>query len=311
MENLVIKAVALLFALSMLLGLSACSIGEQPPQYDSAADAVANYELQTCIADDETLGNFDILYSYGDDPYEENLFWCDADIYNVYIIGIMLGSDEAYTDGFHLFDVSLLRSGEGIYYKRTVPEGYPTEAIVYTANGNTYIYAIAYNGLYGGISLIELDQLIVDADKYADALSFESSTDIASSTDTRGILVYWCDGEYSGEKYNIYTSKVTVESESKWHVWKAIKQANCFISSNCSLLSADPLDGNDNILVLNFSDRFYNIKESELELTLLHCIANTYIEAYELEAVIFMVDGEYYQTAHCEPGEQFTFCDAS
>lgn len=313
MKNTLKRAAALLLCAVLLFSFAACTPGVQPPaggENNEGDSTPANPELLTAVASDEVLDRFGIIYSYGSDPYEENVFWCEAEMTDVYIIGIMMVQDGAITDGVHHFDAACVKPGEAIHYKAMVPEGYPAEAIVYTANGETYMYAIAYNGRDGGVSLITIDKLIVDAEEYDSLVNPTTTTTTKTPTTTTTttestemmIQVYWLNDELS-----VFVKEVTIESDSKWHVWRAIKQANEYIDRNASLLSAEMLKGRNGVMELDFSEEFYSFRYSMIEYVLLECIANTFIEAYDLEAVRFKVEGEYYESDNCPAGIDFTY----
>lgn len=314
MKKTIVRITSILMCILMLFTFAACDTGTQPPaggEDDSNNVTPANPELLTAVATDEILDRFGIIYSYGNDPYEENVFWCEAEMTDVYIVGVMMVQDGAITDGKHRFDAASVKPGEAIHYKAMVPEGMPAEAIVYTANGNTYMYAISYNGRDGGISFITIDKLIVDAAQYDSFYTTTTTTATTTKTTTTTtttestemmIQVYWLNDELT-----VFVKEVTIESDSKWHVWKALKQSNEYIDKNASLLSAEMVKGRNGVMELDFSEEFYSFRYSMIEYVLLECIANTFIEAYDLEAVRFKVEGKYYESDNCPAGIDFTY----
>ncbi len=320
MKKLIIAMAAMLLCLCMALVCAACTDTtpdpiDPPPGNDTVQpgddvqETPASGELLTAVTSDDLLDRFEVVYVYGNDEIEDYLFWCEADITELYIVGLDGDADGWVTNGEHRFDLGQLKAGEALNYKRMVPEGFPLEAVIYTANGQTYRYAIGYNGRDGGISLVEIDSLFVIPDNAGDTTAEETTTTTAKTTTTTAstevmAAIYWV-----AEDMNIFAMERTIESDSKWHVWKALKIVNELIPSDCSLLSADMLQGRDGIMVLNFSESFEQIPTTMHGRRLMLAIANTYVEFYEINAVRFQIEGEYFENEFCQYAEEIGYTD--
>ncbi len=275
-------------------------VSSEPQKEDNEKKDEASPLLQTAITDDEHFARFSKFYPFGDDPIEDYVMWCDAGMTDFYVLGIYYGDEGYITDGKHLFDVPSVKPDEAINYMRMVPEGMPTDAVVYTANGKTYTYAVTYNGRDGGIYLSEIENLTVDPDFKAPSFDEPESADEPSS---EGFMaeIYWVNDDLE-----VFAREMTVESDSKWHVWKALKSLNSQIPSKCSLLSGTMVKGRNGIMELDFSKEFKDIGGMTGR-PVLEAIANTYITAYDLQAVRFMVEGEYLESAICGYSEEFAY----
>ncbi len=316
------RITALLLCLIMILSVAACggkdeseggkqaSTPSAPPVVTTTADGTLIAE----ITEDKHFMQFDIFYTFGDDEYEDYVLWCKAEMTDFYIVALHPDTEQWVTDGVKLFEKDKITPKEAVNYIRMVPEGFPSDAIVYTANGKTYMYAVGYNGRDGGISLIEIDRLIVDPDAFTTTTTTttttkkkttttKATTTTAKSTEEM-MEIYWVSDELA-----IYAREMTIESNSKWHVWKALKSLNKQIPSKCSLLSGDMLKGKNGIMVLDFSAEFMDVITSMKGRPVLEAIANTYIINYDLQAVRFTVDGEYVESAICGYAEEFAYTE--
>lgn len=137
---------------------------EPAPEVDPVPDDDASPVIQSAVTDDEHFARFDDFLVFGDDEIEDYILWCDVEMTDFYITNIYYDEDGWLSDGKHLFDAETVPVGTAINYLRMVPEGFPTDAVIYTANGRIYMYAIGYNGRDGGISFMEIDKLTVDPD---------------------------------------------------------------------------------------------------------------------------------------------------
>lgn len=309
MKKAFLRITSVFLCVVMLFSLFACT---KTPEDTAVSSSVINNtdasgELKTAILNDENTKNFNLLYTYGNDEIESYLFWCDLEMTNLYIVKVMATEENWLTDGIHLYEQASVKPNEAINYKQMVPEGMPVEAVLYTAGGKNYAYAIAYNGRDGGIDLMEINGLTVDADEFNSRQpSYEEEPEVTTTTPAPStemmVEVYWVS-----EDFEVFAKEMTIESESKWHVWKALKLSNQYIPRDCSLLDFAPLKGREGVLELNFSESFNQIKGSMVEYLLLQAIANTFINAYDLIAVRFKVEGEYYQSDNCPAGIDFEF----
>ncbi len=256
--------------------------------------------IQSAVTDDVHFARFDTFLVFGSDEIEDYVMWCDMEMVDFYITNIYYDENGWITDGKHLFDAKTVPVGTAINYLRMVPEGFPTDAVIYTANGKTYMYAVGYNGRDGGISFMEIDKLIVDPDYTSPTFDEPEASD---STEVL-IEVYWVS-----DNLEIFALEYTIESDSKWHVWKALKAQNKQIPSKCSLKSGEMVTGRNGVMELDFSKELMDIGSSMKGRPTLQAIANTYISAYDLQAVCFMVEGEYLESAICGYAEEFAYTD--
>ncbi len=327
MKRTLSRIIALLLCLLTLFSVAACggkdesdggkqaSAPSDPPAVSTPA---ANGALHADITDDKHFKQFDIFYAYGDDEYEDYMLWCEAEMTDFYIVALHPDTEQWVTDGVKLFEKDKITPKEAVNYICMVPEGFPAEAVVYTANGKTYMYAIGYNGRDGGISLMEIDRLYVDADSAktttttaATTTTKEKTTTTTKATTTTTeadpsvmVEIYWVSDDL-----DIFAQEVTIQSDSKWHVWLALKTLNKQIPSKCSLKSGNMVKGRNGIMELDFSEHFMKVGSSMTGRPVLQAIANTYIMTYDLQAVRFLVEGEYLETAICGYAEEFAYTD--
>ncbi len=260
-------------------------------------DPDASPLLHTDITTDELLKKFKNVYPVGSDEYENYVFWCEAVMTDFCIVNIFYDEDGWVTDGKRIFEKEKIAPSEAVNYIRMVPEGFPCDAVIYTAKGKTYMYAIGYNGRDGGISLMEIENLVVDPDYKAP--SFDDP-----ETETDGVLI---EAFWVSDDIEVFAREFTIESDSKWHVWKALKQLNKHIPTKCSLLSGEMVKGRNKVMALDFSAELNSIDGTRYGRALLQAIANTYITTYDLSAVRFKVEGKYFENSICGYSEEFGY----
>ena len=319
---------SLILCIIMLLSIVGCTTtAESKPEEDLSLpqQPVVSGELHADIATDELMSKFGLIYSFGSDEYENYIFWCEAEMTDFYIVVLYPDVERWTTNGVHLFDAEKIAPNEAINFRRTVPEGFPTDAVVYTALGTTYMYAIGYNGRDGGITLVEIDRLFFDGNQAPDNVSdsaapkttttttktttIKTTTTKATSTTTTATAssefmaeIFWVSN--TGE---VFPREMTIESNSKWHVWKALKQLNEAIPTSCSFLGSETIKGRNGVVVLDFSDDLLLLEDFEHGHLVLQAIANTYIEAYGWNAIRFKVEGEYLDNTICGYSEEFGY----
>lgn len=321
MKRVLCSVLALMLSVLVIFGMTACGEkGETKPDQPSSQPVEtvpeADGALHAEITDDKHFMQFELFHSFGNDEYEDYMLWCEAEMTDFYIVGLIPDTENWVTDGVKLFEKDKITPNESVNYMRMVPEGFPAEAVVYTANGKTYMYAIGYNGRDGGISLMEIDRLFVDSEAApteettttTEATTTTTTTTTKATTTTTAASseimteIYWVS-----EDLDIFVRETTIESDSKWHVWKALKSLNKQIPTKCSLISGEMVKGRNGIMELNFSSEFMDIGTSMKGRPVLEAIANTYITTYDLQAVRFMVEGEYLESAICGYAEEFAY----
>ena len=326
---------SLILCIIMLLSIVGCTTtAESKPEEDLSLpqQPVVSGELHADIATDELMSKFGLIYSFGSDEYENYIFWCEAEMTDFYIVELYPNIEKWTTNGIHLFDAEKIAPNEAINFRRTVPEGFPTDAVVYTALGTTYMYAIGYNGRDGGITLVEIDRLFVDGnqalDNVSDSAAPETTTTTTKTTTTKTTTIKTtttkattttttatASSEFMAEIFwvsntgEVFPREMTIESNSKWHVWKALKQLNEAIPISCSFLGSETIKGRNGVVVLNFSDDLLLLEDFEHGHLILQAIANTYIEAYGWNAIRFKVEGEYLDNTICGYSEEFGYTD--
>ena len=316
---------SLILCIIMLLSIVGCTTtAESKPEEDLSLpqQPVVSGELHADIATDELMSKFGLIYSFGSDEYENYIFWCEAEMTDFYIVEIYPDVERWTTNGVHLFDAEKIAPNEAINFRRTVPEGFPTDAVVYTALGTTYMYAIGYNGRDGGITLVEIDRLFVDGnqapDNVYDSAAPETTTTTTKTTTTKATTTTTtatASSEFMAEIFwvsntgEVFPREMTIESNSKWHVWKALKQLNEAIPTSCSFLGSETIKGRNGVVVLDFSDDLLLLEDFEHGHLVLQAIANTYIEAYGWNAIRFKVEGEYLDNTICGYSEEFGYTD--
>ena len=323
---------SLILCIIMLLSIVGCTTtAESKPEEDLSLpqQPVVSGELHADIATDELMSKFGLIYSFGSDEYENYIFWCEAEMTDFYIVELYPDVEMWTTNGIHLFDAEKIAPNEAINYRRTVPEGFPTDAVVYTALGTTYMYAIGYNGRDGGITLVEIDRLFVDGNQATDNTSDSADTEAVTTTSTTTTTkttttttkatttttTATASSEFMAEIFwvsntgEVFPREMTIESNSKWHVWKALKQLNEAIPTSCSFLGSETIKGRNGVVVLDFSDDLLLLEDFEHGHLILQAIANTYIEAYGWNAIRFKVEGEYLDNTICGYSEEFGYTD--
>jgi len=324
MKNKIRNLLLVFVCLLMVCLVSACNTSDTSGGNTDASQPVnntppVNVQLNTAVYTEGCTAKFEVVYVYGNDEIESYILWCDAEVTDFHIVGVTNNDGKWTTNGVRLLEIETLKTNEVLVYNQMVPEGMPMEAVIYTANGVTYRYAIGYNGRVGGIDLIEIDRLYVVADGADES---EENTTTAATTTTSAsattaatttvavpedfmTTIYWVS-----EDDSIFPREMTIESNSKWHVWKALKNLNKdYIPSKCSLISGDMLLGRDGIMVLNFSSDFSDVTTAMNGRLVLQAIANTYVETYDINAVRFQIDGDYFETAVCGYAEEFGYID--
>lgn len=282
---------------------------EQQDEIPQTETETASAQLCTAVAVEGSTAEFEVVYIYGSDPYEKYLFWCEKEITDFCIVGLAFDSEGWTTDGVRRLEIETLSPGEAVYYNMMVPEGAPAEAVMYNCDGERYMYAISYNGRDGGISLIEIDTLAVGGEILPTTASNQTPPTEAQTATTAAAVeimaeIYWLNLD----TFEIFAKEMTIESDSKWHVWRAVKLENAsVIPAECGLIDAR-ID-EEGVLALNLTSSFDEIKNKSTmcERLILSAIANTFIQVYDLTAVQFLVEGEYYRSPNCEAGEKFTY----
>ncbi len=234
--------------------------------------------LQTAIADENNVNNFETVHHVGDYGYEQNLIWCERKIENVEIIPIeTVDAETWYVNDAAVFSAGELLPGSAILLDLLVPEGYPSHGISYCADGVQYVYSIGYNGRDGGLSFVEIE--LTDKPK---AESFSAT--VYSIEDTEGTL-------------KLNGKETTVESSSAWHVWAQVKEQNSSYIPKTAYLNSFTVAGTQGRLDLG--DGIYSANlGSEYGTKMLEAIANTYIVSYNLDSLYITVNGEAYSDGH-------------
>lgn len=319
MKRLLIVFTALVLCFVTVFSLAACDeeteapVTSVPNEAPAVSTPAADSTLHAEITEDVHFKQFDVFYSFGNDEYEDYMLWCEAEMTDFYIVGLIPDTENWITDGVKLFEKDRITPKEAVNYMRMVPEGFPSDAVVYTANGETFMYAIGYNGRDGGISLIEIDRLFVDPE--AGVSEETTTTTEATTTTTKATTTTTASTEIMAEIYwvsddlSIFVREMTIESDSKWHVWKALKSLNKQIPTKCSLISGEMVKGRNGIMELDFSEEFMEVGNSMKGRPVLEAIANTYITTYDLQAVRFKVEGKYLESAICGYAEEFAYTE--
>ncbi len=322
------KGIAFFLALCMCAALLSMAVGcnggvNQPtvpslPSPPPPAENTSNPIIHADVTGEELLGRFGIVHTFGNDEFEDYILWCEAEMTDFYIVALDPNAEGWSSNGEKLFEAAKIATNEAINYKRMVPEGFPSDAIVYTANGTTYMFAVSYNGRDGGITLIQIDRLNIGPSTSTSAESTpitEKTTEkttaktTATTTTTAASEEFMAEIFWVSDDLSIFAREMYVESSSKWHVWKALKSLNKQIPSKCSLLSAETVLGRNGVLVLDFSKEFEDIANSMTGRVVMEAIANTYISAYDLTAVRFTIEGQYFENAICGYAEEFGYTD--
>lgn len=263
---------------------------------NNATDELKEPVLRTAIADGTNESRFDSVKHIGDYGYEQNLIWCERTIQNVTIIPIE--SEDAltwYTDGTVVCAYDELLPTEALKLDMMIPEGFPSHAISYYADGVRYVYAIGYNGRDGGISFIEID--------VAKKPETEESTETVTQFDA---VIYVVEATDSGAQ--LTAKNVTVESSSAWHVWASLKEHNSDIIPRTAYLNGFSVDGL--VGTLDLGEGIYGANlGAEFEAEMINAIAKTYLRSYALEKLYITVDGEIYSGGHFEIEEAFTLSE--
>lgn len=234
--------------------------------------------LQTAIADENNVKNFEVVHHVGSYGYEQNLIWCERKIENVEVLPIeAVDVDTWYVNGTAVFTADELLPGNAILLDLLVPEGYPSHGISYYADGVQYVYSIGYNGRDGGISFVEIE--LTDKPKVE---SFSAT--VYSIEENDGIL-------------KLNAKKTEVESSSAWHVWAQVKEQNSSYIPKTAYLNSFTVDGAQGRLDLDEGIYSANLG-SEYGVKMIEAIANTYIVSYSLDSLYITVNGEVYSDGH-------------
>ncbi len=297
------KRIALLIIAALLLMLCGCAQNAAPADSidpsDNAeitpTDTVVESPdpvLQTEIADGTNENRFECVHHVGDYGYEQNLIWCERKIENVTIIPIE--SEDAYTwytDCTVVFAFDELLPSEAIKLDMMVPEGFPSHAISYYADGVRYVYSIGYNGRDGGISFSEIE--LVEKPKTAESETAETQFNA---------YIYAIEG-VDGE-IKLVPEETAVESNSAWHVWAALKECNSDYIPKTAYLNSFTVDGAEGTLDLSAGIYSANLG-SMFEAKMLEAITSTYIKTYGIEKLYITVDGDTYASGHFEIDDAF------
>lgn len=292
------KRKALLIIAALLLMLCGCAQNTDPADSIDPSDnaeitatdtvvETAAPVLQTEIADGTNEDRFECVHHVGDYGYEQNLIWCERAIENVTIIPIE--SEDAYTwytDCTVVCAFDELLPSEAIKLDMMVPEGFPSHAISYYADGVRYAYSIGYNGRDGGISFSEIE--LVEKSKTAETLF--------------NAYIYAIEG-VDGE-IKLVPEETAVESNSAWHVWAALKERNSDYIPKTAYLNSFTVDGTDGTLDLSAGIYSANLG-SMFEAKMLEAIASTYMKTYGIEKLYITVDGDIYASGHFEIDDAF------
>jgi len=310
------KIVLFLLTLVLITALTACSENHNTPA--ETPPVVTEPSAQTVVTEPsaQTIGElhtseaaeigdktFAKLHTFGKDEYESYYIWHDNDMDTVklYSVEYDLNDDCAYNAGV-IYELEKLPAGEGLLLNIMVPEGFPNTMLSYDVNGQHYDWLLGYNGRDGGISFIEQNGGL-------------PSPPSASTQTTGTTTASPQDSEPQGAMFSIYLMddnaehllcrEMTIESNSAWHAWAALKQLNPCIPAK-AYLNSFTLNGADGTLDLN--DGIYSAQVgSGPEMLMLQAIANTFIENYNLERLFITVNGGTYESGHAILNFPFTY----
>ncbi|MBE6753114.1 MAG: hypothetical protein E7559_01970 [Ruminococcaceae bacterium] len=297
------KTIILLLTLLLIAALSGCVKQENTsPETPTATNAPAVQvigELHTAEAAKIGDRTFTRIHTFGEDEYESYYVWHDNDMdaVKLYSVEYSIDDDCAYNCGV-IYELERLPAGEGLLLNIMVPEGFPNTMLSYDIGGQHYDWLLGYNGRDGGISFIEQSGGL----PYAPTQPTETTT-TTQATEPQGVMfsIYLMDDNAE----HLLCREMTIESDSAWHAWAALKQLNPCIPAK-AYLNSFTLNGADGTLDLN--DGIYAAQlGSGPEALMLQAIANTFIENYNLERLYITVDGSTYESGHAILDEPFTY----
>lgn len=152
------KLVIALFAVLMLLSLCAC--GEDDSAVDMLPVSATEFETAPTIMavseEEMTEGQFTEVYTVGDSEYDSYIYYFDQDVTDIQICAVEYDDEITQTYSEPLFELPLLKVGEGLRIKREIPELLPCTCIFYTdTNAEVHGVLIANNGKDGGVAFID------------------------------------------------------------------------------------------------------------------------------------------------------------
>lgn len=281
-----------LFALLLVLSLLLCGCGpdaepQQPTEPSQPGEVIPQQTLpleqepdptpKTAIATQETAAAFSDFFTWGEDDYEQNLVWWEVDVTNLGLITVTWEEDIWYSDMTYVQSLESLSVGQVLNLNIMIPEGIPSHALVYEFAGQTYCYALGYNGRDGGLSLMEIQPVLREA----------------TPQEVRGIVYVVEDREGNAEAIPM---EVTLESESAWHLWAAVKEHNPMIPATAYLNSFRVEEG---IGYLDLDPGIYAANVgSSFEAAMLSAISGSFKDTYGVTELYITVDGETYESGH-------------
>ena len=228
---------------------------------------------KTAVTTQEKAAEFTDFFSWGMDSEEENLVWWDVEVQNVQCICVFPEGDIWYTDETVVDSLEKLLPGQVLNLEMMIPEGAPSHAIRYEYQGQTYCYALGYNGKDGGIAFVQIEPQL--------------RTQVSATV----YVVADRDGQAVADPV-----EVTVESSSAWHLWAAIKEHNSVIPAN-AYLNRFTVEGDTGYLDLDPGIYAANVGAS-FEAVMLEAIAMSFKDSYGVSQLYITVDGEVYEGGH-------------
>ena len=281
-----------LFVIVLALALLLCGCGpeaepQQPTEPGQPTESIPQQTLpvtqepdptpRTAVATQETAAPFSDIFTWGEYGYEQNLLWWEVDVTNLGLIAVTWEEDTWYSDMTHAQSLESLSVSQALNLNIMIPEGIPSHAIVYEFAGKTYCYALGYNGRDGGLSLMEIQPVLRQQ----------------PSQEVRGIVYVVEDREGNAEAIPM---EVTLESESAWHLWAAVKEHNTMIPATAYMNSFRVEEG---IGYLDLDPGIYEANVgSTFEAAMLSAISGSFKDTYGVTELYITVDGETYESGH-------------
>lgn len=184
------KKIAFFAAIAALLCLIAagCSNSDVQQNDVSIESTKVDTTLHTMMYSEMKEGQFTALQTYGEGE-ESYIFWCKDGMTQVGFYPVTYNFDtETFSRAGETVYVSAnVPAGEALHAHLVIPEVVPDTVITYTAGGQVFEYALAYNGRTGGISLmvINMSDPSQSTTTSAETTSTETTTTTTEVTDTQ------------------------------------------------------------------------------------------------------------------------------
>ncbi len=183
------RSFAVIAAVVMLLCFVLAGCGDKEDV--SIESTKVDTTLHTMMYSEMKEGQFSVLHTYGSGE-ESYVFWCESEMskFGFYPLSYDMENDVFSRAGETYYFPSAIKKGEAVHAGIVIPEVVPDMAVTYTVAGQTFEYALCYNGNTGGVSLMEFTLGAPTQDTTSTSETTTTTTTQVSDESLEGTIIY-------------------------------------------------------------------------------------------------------------------------